>query len=73
MWQENGTLCTVPFHRRNSAGIKKSAVFYVGMQKLRSVTVASNWSDEDEKILSCAANGKLDCGQVVNSICQLQS
>lgn len=49
MWQENGTLYTVPFHRRNSAGIKKSAVFYVGLQKLLSVTVASNWLDEDEK------------------------
>lgn len=72
MWQENGTLYTVPFHRRNSAGIKISAVFHMGIQKLLSLTVASDLTDGDEKVLSCAAKGQFKHGQA-NSICQLQS
>lgn len=65
-------LYAVPFHRRNSAGVKIGAVFHVGIQKLQSLTVASNLPDGDEKILSCAAKGQFKHGQA-NSICQLQS
>lgn len=44
----------------------------MGIQKLLSLTVASDLTDGDEKVLSCAAKGQFKHGQA-NSICQLQS